>query len=445
MLRSRRGTFIRNRFADRKGYRPQVEFLEDRTVPSALSMSDKVPADVARPDCGCQARAIVPRIINGTPTEDFPAVGMVGGPMGFGCTGTLIAPNWVLTAAHCMTGIGPAKAVVRINGVDYRSVRVLVHPRTDLAPNVFGTDPANDIALIQLAESVVGVTPIDIYRDAPVVGQSVTLVGYGAGGGPGGAVGGYGVKRSGVTTLDFVTTRIIGWDFDNPDEANTAAGDSGGPVLIEQDGVFYVAGVISGGDKADGSLGDRAYNTRVDAYQSWIDTMLFGDLTNDDDHGDGFNNPTPVTIGSTTFGTLEDPEDFDFFVFTATTRGTVRVILRSLDTLDPFLTIYNARGKRTRFNDDDPGKPFRSVVEFNVKRGETFYVVASGYEGSTGSYRLRIKGPISAVPRSAPPPSGGSSLGDKDPRMLWWFIYNRKSSRIADKLLASLSGSPGAV
>ncbi len=404
---------------------------------------EKEVADVARPDCGCQARAIVPRIINGTVTEDFPAVGMVGGPGGFGCTGTLIAPNWVLTAAHCMTGIGPAKAVVRINGVDYRSVRVLVHPRTDLAPNVFGTDPANDIALIQLAESVVGVAPIEIYRDAPLVGQSVTVVGYGAGGGPEGAVGGYGVKRSGVTPLDFVTTRIIGWDFDDPEEANTAAGDSGGPVLIEQDGVFYVAGVISGGDKADGSLGDRSYNTRVDAYQNWIDTMLFGDLANDDDHGDGFNNPTLVTIGSTAFGTLEHADDFDFFVFTATTRGTVRVILRSLDTLDPFLTIYNARGKRTQFNDDDPGKPFRSVVEFNVKRGEAFYIVASGYEGSTGSYRLRIKGPVSALPRSAP--LVGSGFGDRDARMLWWFMDNRKSSRIAAKLLAFLSASPTAL
>jgi hypothetical protein len=139
---------------------------------------------------------------------------------------------------------------------------------------------------------------------------------------------------------------------------------------------------------------------------------------------------------------LENADDFDFFVFTATTRGTVRVILRSLDTLDPFLTIYNARGKRTRFNDDDPGKPFRSVVEFKVKRGETFYVVASGYEGSTGNYRLRIKGPVSALPRSAP--SGGSHFGDKDPRMVWWLLDNRKSSRMADKLLAFLSGSPTA-
>ena len=49
-----------------------------------------------------QAQEVVlPRIINGQPTDDYEAVGVVGSTLwgGFG-TGTLIGPTHVLTAAH---------------------------------------------------------------------------------------------------------------------------------------------------------------------------------------------------------------------------------------------------------------------------------------------------------------------------------------------------------
>jgi hypothetical protein len=383
---------------------------------------------------------VLPRIINGSVTEDFPAVGMVGTAAGYSCTGTLIAPQWVLTAAHCVHAVKPTEALVRFNGVTYSSVRILVHPKTDLSEEVFGSDPANDIALVELAQEVAGVAPLAIFRGTPAVGQVVTLVGYGSGGGPGGAAGGYGLKRVGTTPLDFVTVRLIGWDFDDPGESNTAPGDSGGPVLVWQDGQYYVAGVVSGGELEDGRLGDRAYNTRVDAYAAWLDAMMEGDLLGDDDHGDAFNNPTPIALGATVFGSIESAQDQDWFVFTATRRDTVKVVLRNLDGLDPYLAVYNGKGRRIRFNNDDAGNPLRSVVQFDVKPGKTYYLVACGYEDSTGDYRLRVRSLSLAQPRSAAVPRGGR-VADHDhvAAVLLKQAGKRRAGQIADALASTLA------
>jgi secreted trypsin-like serine protease len=215
-------------------------------------------------------------ILNGVeiPETEYPSVGVVSDiSASFTCTGTLITPQWVLTAAH---DIQDKSNLVFITGgiADtptrqiYNALTVEIYP---YYPN------GHNIALIQLDRDS-PITPMSFNTNTPKIGDALTLVGYGEGGdGNTGGDGIVGIKRTGTTTIEVITDTLIAWIF-QPGESNPGTGDSGGPAFLTNG---TIAGINSAGQLPD--VYDSAYYaTRVDAYQAWITALITPPQSNSD-------------------------------------------------------------------------------------------------------------------------------------------------------------------
>lgn len=193
--------------------------------------------------------------------------------------GTLIAPEWVLTAAHVGEEVEPGHRLT-VSGTEYEAEGVFLHPDWD-------GGASDDLALIRLARPVAGVEPVPVYPHGDEVGRLVTVVGRGDfGTGESGPVGNDGRVRGATNEVDSADEKLLGWRFHAPAEGAvtelegiSGPGDSGGPAFVEVDGRRWLVGVSSAQSTRatggrEGVYGVTEYYARVSSYLRWIEGVI---------------------------------------------------------------------------------------------------------------------------------------------------------------------------
>ena len=244
-------------------------------------------------------------IIGGEPTlpGDFPATGALLYKGVFRCTATLIAPDVIVTAAHCLPGNGefsftlvsqvpltPSGVIAPVNGdadagtdsgddvampipftgPTYPVLLVHAHPEWDSGGAFKDLGQVNDvgIAILRRPITTVPVEQVDTRLTDVGPGSELHLTGYGV-------TAWYlrysaGVKHDAMVLVDGVGDFEIRTSAAAV-EAQPCKGDSGGPLFAQNsDGSHPITAVVSRSATASFQCNEGSIATRIAPYASWI-------------------------------------------------------------------------------------------------------------------------------------------------------------------------------
>ena len=333
------------------------------------------------------------------------------------CGGSLIETDWVVTAAHCVTGSDPGdvQVLAGIHNLDnpeagYQRLdvaEIFVHPQYNQA-----AQHDKDVALLRLDD--------DANLGPTSGGQmvaTVSLVSAGGGNWAGAqaSISGWGHTGGGYPTqlMEAVVPVVTNADCNDGNSYNgavtanmlcagyaaggvdTCYGDSGGPLVVDGPN-WKLAGITSWGN---GCAQPNYYGvyTRVSSMVGWIEeTMDSGSTTDPYEPNNNRANATPIAYGDALSDPRIDPAgDVDFYRFNGAAGDAITVDIDAValgSNLDSTLQLQSSSGAVLADNDDSTNHD--SLLTYVLPSNGAYYIRVREYNhGNEGgsSYYYTIK------------------------------------------------------